>query len=294
MKANFSYLLFLVIILCSACDKEVMVVPEPMPMDSIHQYLFLGHINLDKNTVDERIEQADFSAYQQLWLGGDICSETTQEESTVDYVDDLFDLSSPTTHWTLGNHDVRNGNIDWLTDRTQRPTFYAHYFNGITLLVLNTNYRVPDDCAIMGEQMTLIRNVCDTISESTHLIVLMHHLIWGFFDETIDDITNAPASWLPFECDPLRRFEHIIYPEFLKTNQRGVSVICIGGDMGQQTTRYEYRHNEEMVFLASGITSEKPWNEQFPTHGLPDEVLVLTHNLTVRQLTWAFIHIDDI
>lgn len=79
------------------------------------------------------------SCFHQVWLGGDVCAETTADASTLNYLDGLFDLKSPQTHWTLGNHDVRNGSLDWITAATGRPTYYAAYINDITLLVLNSS-----------------------------------------------------------------------------------------------------------------------------------------------------------
>ena len=58
--------------------------------------------------------------------------------------------------------------------------------------------------------------------------------------------------------------------------------------------RLEFTDDEGIVFLASGITSETAWNEQWPTHGQQDSVLVLTHDLINRQLDWSFINLEDI
>ena len=99
--------LFLVFII--ACDKDDDPVILSPPCSTNCEYIYLGHINEKHNAVDRRIEEADLSKYDQIWLGGDLCSETTREESTLDYVDSLFNLSSKNTHWSVGNHDVRNG-----------------------------------------------------------------------------------------------------------------------------------------------------------------------------------------
>ena len=103
-----------------ACDNDDDPVVPEVPCSTNCEYIYLGHINEKHNAVDRRIEQADLSKYDQIWLGGDLCSETTREESTLDYVDSLFNLSSKNTHWSVGNHDVRNGNTEWITARTGR------------------------------------------------------------------------------------------------------------------------------------------------------------------------------
>ena len=144
--------------------------------------------------------------------------------------------------------------------------------------------------------MALIQSVCDTISASSHLIVLTHLTVWGTVDKGIQagDFANVDGSWIPFQCEPVVRFHDGVYPELLKAQQNGVSVICVAGDMGQVATSFEFTNEEGMVFLASGITSETTYNEQWPTNGQQDEVLVLTHDLINRQLSWTFIKVEDI
>ena len=283
-----------VLALSWACKKE----EKTTPTSTTYQYLYLGHIYKNSTTIDPRIEDAHRFIYKQIWLGGDVCSETTQDESTLDYLDTIFNLKSPNTHWSVGNHDIRNGNESWITSRTQRETFYATHFNGITLLVLNTNFRWPDDCAPMENQLNLIQSVCDTISESSHLVVLTHHVVWGTIDNsaTLLDIGNTEASWIPFSCSTSLNttFENIILPELIEVQARGTSVICIAGDLGQKVNSYEYKTEDGIVFLGSGITSETPWNQQFQTAGEVDKVLRFYHNITKQELFWEFINVDDI
>lgn len=301
MKSLTPILLLLALLGLSACSKDVTIVIEMPPLpnySSVHRYLFLGHIYEDQATVDPRIEFANLGAYQQIWLGGDICAETTQEETTLDYLDDLFDLDNPNTHWTLGNHDVRNGNENWITSRTKRKTFYTAHSNGITLLVLNSTLREPEECERLAEQYDLIQSVCDTIQASSHLVVLTHHVVWGGVDPAIqvNDFANANGSWIDFLCGSPsnRRFEHSILPELIKVQERGTSVICIAGDLGQVASGYEFTNEDGILFLGSGITSETNWHQQFPTAGQRDKVLELLHNIESRQLTWRFINIEDI
>ena len=237
MKPQIYHLLFCLLFVVSACDQsDDDIIEEPVVEDQIRDYLFLGHIYETPNTIDSRIASADLSGYQQIWLGGDVCAETTEEESTLDYLDDLFDLGSNTTHWTLGNHDLRNGNLEWITLRTGRKTFYTHHFDGITLLILNTNFRGPEDCDMMDEQINLIRSVADTISNSSHLIVLTHHIVWGAVDSAIQpaEFSNIDGSWTPLQCDPVERFEDIVLPELIKVQEKNIEVFCIAGDMGQE------------------------------------------------------------
>ena len=293
MKAQIYYILFCLLFLVSACENSNNVT---VPSIIEANYLFLGHIYETPSTIDNRLVHVDYSQYQQIWLGGDICSETTRKESTIDYLDDFFNLGSNTTHWTLGNHDIRNGNIDWITSCTGRKTFYSHHFDGITLLVLNTTFRKPADCEIMDEQMNLIRSITDTISHSSHLIVLTHHAMWGAIDSRVklSEFSNSDASWVPFECDPVVRFQDVVYPKLIDVQKRGIDVLWISGDLGQKATDYEFTSDEGIVFLGSGISAEIRWNDRFPTCGQQDKVLTLTHDIVDRKITWDFVNIENL
>ena len=288
-------LLFLSSCLLPACQKKL---PNSQrdACSSTCKYLVIGHTYEDAGLVDRRIEDADLTQYDQIWLGGDICSETTRDTATLDYLDDLFDLSSNRTHWAVGNHDVRNGHTERITKHTHRPLFYTQSFDGLTIIVLNTNYYEPDDCTKMEEQANLIRSVCDTISQSSHLIVFMHHIVWGNVESgmNVSAYANVNSSWLAFSCPPVQRFETIVYPELLRVQQQGIPVICISGDFGQEAATYEWTTADGITFLGTGITSEIEWNEQWPTAGQRDSVLVIERDLVQKTLSWQFIDLEDI
>ena len=295
MKKYSHLIVLFILVFITACNKDDDII-MPEPCNTVCDYLYLGHIYEEQNRIDLRVENAGLSKYSQIWLGGDVCSETTKEEATLDYLDSLFDLSSKNTHWSVGNHDTRNGNLNWITSHTGRDLYYSEYKDGLTFLVLNTTYSDPDDCLKMEVQLELIRSVCDTISNSSHLIVLMHNVVWGFVEGVADPATfaNANASWIPFDCLPPWRFESEVYPGLVKVQERGIPVICIAGDMGQTVSTYEHTSNDGVVFLGSGITSEIAYHEQWPTFGKRDSVMVLTHDIIGRELNWEFIDIDDI
>lgn len=259
------------------------------------EYLFLGHTYQTENTIDDRLLDIDFNYYDQIWLGGDICSETTKDYETLNYLDDLFDLSNPTTHWTLGNHDVRNGNIHWITEKTERPTFYTTSFNGICLIVLNTNLDFNNiyDTIQLNKQFDLIQNVSDTIQQSSHLIILSHAVMWRNIEglENVSDAANAEFSYKLVRIAPNQRFHDGIYPLFQQVAARGIKVINIAGDFGQKQMGFEAVTPDNIYFLGSGITSETEYNEQFPTHGKPDKVLILKHNEETKEITWQFVRI---
>jgi len=148
--------------------------------DTAIKYIFLGHCYEPVppgNKVDSRVEEFDFTNFTGIWLGGDVCIEAMVNYSTVLYIDSLFNLSNPETHWALGNHDAREGNWEWYREFTGRDTYYAYCSHGITRIIMNTNL-VPTQCEMLNDEYTMISNVCDTISKSNHLILLMHHGLW--------------------------------------------------------------------------------------------------------------------
>ena len=64
--------------------------------------------------------------------------------------------------------------------------------------------------------------------------------------------------------------------------------------MGQKASSFEYFDQNDIIFIASGITSETSWNEQFPTHGLADSVLIFYHDLNEMQLDWEFVNVNEL
>ena len=263
---------------------------------SIKQYFYVGHAYKSRTRVDDRLVNFDFSKYDQIWLGGDMCSATTEFQSTVQHLDDVFNLSSPNTHWSLGNHDSRNGNINWITEATGRPTFYATYFDGITLLVLNTNFTPWGiyDTVQVNQQYNLIQQVCDTINESSHLIVLTHNVVWGNIDglTNVMDYANTNLSSLLFSINPNLTYIDGVYPLLVEVKRRGIEVIHISGDLGQKNSHYTYLTDNCIQFIGSGITSNTEYNEQFPSAGQTDLFLVLSHNLEKRRISFSFYELN--
>lgn len=300
MKLTLFLATILLITINTGCRKDQLPSPNtnpPTPIDTTKfNYLFLGHTYEGENTIDPRLMPfIDTSVYDQFWLGGDMCSETTKDQATLDYLDNLFDLGSPNTHWTLGNHDIRNGNINWITDKTQRPTFYTTSFNGICLLVLNTSFmHSGTDTASINAQYDLIKNVCDTIQDASHLILLTHGLPWGGVGGAVDSCTyaaNANFSFLKFRFNPTQWFHDGIYPLLQQVKNKDIEVINIGGDMGQNETEFEAVSADGIHFIGSGITAETGWNQQFPTAGEVDKILILEHEPATKTITWKFVPI---
>ncbi len=256
--------------------------------DSI-QYLFAGHcyqLASHGRKVDYRLEQLDKSGYEGVWLGGDVCTETLLEKSTVQYLDSLFHLGNPEVHWALGNHDARDGNWEWYTEFTGRKTYYAYSSHGITRIVMNTNI-VPVDCESLNEQYKIISDVCDTITQSKYLILLMHHDLWRNVPSLPPPGIYAQSDLVYWNanCDSVDTpFYKTIYPKLVEVKNRGVEVICVLGDMGSSYKKFDMDSDDGIHFLGCGLYHNEPDNN----------VLIFTLKLPEEKLFWKFENLDSL
>ena len=273
------------------------------------KFIFLGHTYEwgDSTRIDKRLEQLDFSNYDQIWLGGDISSHTTLKKSTVTYIDSIFDLDSEQTHWALGNHDVMHGNIQYITDRTKRNTFYSSYFERICLLVLNTNLfhiypGMPpqEDCAEKEAQLNLIQSVCDSISEANHLIILHHLALLNELRKDADGQANQAfnmnAQYIRASCDSTSDFTATVYPWLTKVQDRGIQVTLIGGDLGMQAKQYEFTTKEGIKILGSGINNSvnPKYAPEYVKNFDPDRILIVRYFPESGKLDWDFQLLNDL
>ncbi len=253
------------------------------------RWLFIGHcyqLGTNGKKVDYRVEQLDKSVYDGIWLGGDVCSEAMLEYSTVVYIDSLFHLGNPETHWALGNHDARNGNWNWYTELSGRKTYYTYSSYGVTRIILNTNL-VPTECEMLDEQFEIINKVCDTIQQSKYLILLMHHGIWRGVPGIPNPGTFAQSDLIYWNAtckDVNSTFAHSIYPRLKEVQQRGIQVICILGDMGAQDKTFDKLSDDGVRFLACGLYHNEP----------EDMVLELDLAKQSHTLTYQFMNLDSL
>ncbi|MDX2245234.1 MAG: metallophosphoesterase [Bacteroidia bacterium] len=275
---------FTFLLIVSGCVYET-----PLPGET-QTIIFLGHTYQKRDRMDRRLEKVNYKKYDQIWLGGDMCSETTEEYSTLKYLDNHFRLGDPRTHWAVGNHDVRNGNTNWITEYTGRDLFYASSDQGLTVLVLNTNFEDPD-CGLLEAQYNLMTTVLDTLQTSSHLVVLTHHCIWG-------DAVAGQDMWMtangnkPFWrslCTEGSEFMPDILPRLKAVQARGVQVICLAGDFGQRVKAFEYRSAEGIWFLGSGLNKGLS-NEIDPD----DQAMILTFDPVQKSLEWEFVAVTEL
>lgn len=297
MKPCILFLLFLLFATLFACQKSPVSIFEEPLAPHIHKILFLGHTyQWGKGAkIDPRLERLDYAQCDQIWLGGDICVETTRKYSTLSYIDSFFDLSNEKTHWAVGNHDVVQGNLNWISEFTQRPLFYTVYQDGFTLMVLNTNLYEPE-CNALNVQFDMIQAVTDSISQSSHLVILTHHIVWGDVDASMDMWKRANANkpfWLS-RCAENTKFHQVIYPMLKAVQARGVQVLCIAGDYGQKDKAFEFETAEGVWFLASGINNSQE-KEEAKRELLPkDKILLLEHDVLLKTMEWQFLDLDSL
>lgn len=253
------------------------------PDREFRRYLHLSHTRTNSNPkMDSIAESIDFNAFDMLWLGGDMAFLTSHDDKTMERTDNIYNLGSESTLWALGNHDYSD--VERIEKFTKRPPYYAYYKDRITYLVLDTQENLSK---IEGAQKELVLRVLDTIQSSTHLLVLHHKLIWMYdnseLQPQISSVSNARLADCDYCINP-NNFNSEIYPELVKVRQKGIQVICIGGDIGFRANQFEHKTPEGIFFLASGIETGEANNK----------ALVFEHNLTTETITWDFVNLDQL
>jgi len=257
------------------------------------KFLFLGHTydwaNSAGNTVDPRVEMIDKSVYDGFWLGGDICANTTLDPKTMVYLDGLFQLKNPYTHFVLGNHDVRDNNLDFYFQSTGRADYYTSTHHNMVLSVLNTNLN-SSDCENLNAQYRMLESVIDTIQDASHYVLLMHHQIFTDIPGLENFKSNGVCQYYAMNCDSSQSyFSTTIYPKLVQLEQKGIDIIIVVGDTGWDKGA-EDMSADGISFLASGIN-----NSYYKTKALDqlpnvkrDKLLEFQLIPKERTLTWTF------
>ncbi len=252
------------------------------------QYLFLAHTRtLDtlRQNVDPRLEKMDFSPYELLLLGGDITEETSKKRSTMEYVDGIFRLGSPNTHWALGNHD--NADTALIREFTHKPITYAFHKDGITWVVLYTQEEADWECFITGNQLAMLQAVADTISQSSHLVIMTHKAIWLRDNPELKAYASTgPYNWACNYAISQTNWPQDILPRLREVQKRGVQVICLAGDFGNNKQTFDVKTSDGIQYLGCGI----PANDKKRPLG---RALLFRHDPAKRKLDWEFIPIPD-
>lgn len=271
MKRVLTVILPILFFCILSCKKDK--IPAPV----IKEYLHIAHTRTDANPdLDSLVEQLNYKKYDLLFLGGDMASLTSEDDATMQHVDAIFDVGNENTLWSLGNHDYTD--LARVQNFTNRPPYYAYNKNGITFIVLDTQDSLSN---VIGQQKIFFDGVVDTIQSSSHLIVLHHKLIWMYGDSYLESLasstSNVDIDTCSYCINP-NNFYQDIYPKLFEVKQRGIDVLCIGGDIGFYAKSFYHVSPEGIYFLASGISSGSNSNK----------ALLFTHDVTNRKLIWEF------
>lgn len=260
-------------------------------------YLFAGH-TYHGLRVDPRLISLDKTKYSRIWLGGDICSEALLEKSTVQHIDNVFDLAKPTTQYALGNHDVRNGNMQWYKSFCERESFNYYSANGAVSVCLNSMLN-PTLCEELNSQYRMLKTICDTISESKHLFVFHHAGLWDRVPDLPPSATYSHSNFIYWSanCDSATSYyENTIYPMLKEVRSRGIKVYCIIGDTGTGSLKGFHQETSDSIhFFASGLYNAKYLHNPILFQAqIPDSILVFKHDLINQQMEWQFHGLDSL
>tara|TARA_Y100000766_G_C18817670_1_gene561305 strand:- start:27 stop:893 length:867 start_codon:yes stop_codon:yes gene_type:complete len=259
-------------------------------------YVFIGHPYWweDSKKIDPRIEKMDTNEFDGIWFGGDVISEAGLYYSNFEYLDSLYDLSKPSNHWTLGNHDSRNGNLEWYSEFTKRPTYYSHSTEGLTVIVMDGNIS-PLDCENLDKQYEMIKNVCDTISKG-YLVFLIHHGI------TID-VPGIPSpssyghtalkNWMAYCDNDSSTYAKSIYPMLVEVEEKGIEVMHVMGDVGANKKYFHGISDDGIDYFGSGINNSYNILKDIPIVN-PDLVLLFKHIPKENKMLWEFIEVNSL
>ena len=253
--------------------------------DSVLKFIFVPHprsIDRSNQSVLGEIEKIDFSTYDMILLGGDLTYYTSISRVSMDYCDNLFNLKSLNTLWTMGNHDLNN--LSLIHEYTGRNTFYAYFRDKISFVVLDTEHDASgfESTFIKNEQLQMLTEVCDTLEESEFLILLHHRLIWMIgntdFSDRIDSVGESTK-----QLDTTNFYQEV-YPLLKKVKSKGKQVICLGGD--KSFINIEYSPEDSITFLTSTIAPDY-------TDSI-NKVIILTYRLDTHVLSWEFVSPDKL
>ena len=275
------YLFFSVaILLISNCTKDKLASIEspPPPFKLLH----LSHTRTEfTHDIPPSLFEIDYNSYDLLCLGGDIDANTSSADSTMQLWDNLFDFKNPNTLWALGNHDTYDREL--IIQYTERPSFYSWSNDFLTVVVLDSQLSSSN---LLDEQLTLVESVIDTISPNRSLILLTHKLIWmpghPELEPMINDVANGNFGSCGFCTNP-NNFYQDIYPLLVDAQEKGVTVICLAGDIGYRVAEFEYVTTDSIFFLASGIDYRREVNKVLIFEGNKEEDYLLRWRYEVLE-----------
>ena len=199
------------------------------------------------------------------------------------------------------------GDLQLITEQTERNDFYLSYEAGICIAVLNTNlfwhqsWAPPqENCERKLAQMEWLYELTDTIQEASHLILLHHHSLFNELKmnrsgELIDP-GNVSGYPIRSTCDSLSDLTNELYPRLVDVQRRGISVITVGGDYGMLSKCFAYTTDDGIELLGSGVNNslDMAYPPDYVQNFNPDSLLIFKHWPDEGRLEWEFTRITDI
>jgi len=270
-------LAYMLILLCSfsafsQSDKDLKFISVPHPRSE----------NKTQQSVLPGIEKIDFSLYDMTLLGGDLTYYTSINRTSMDYCTQLFNLKSPNTLWTMGNHDLNNRSL--IQEYTGRPSYFSYYREGITFVVLDVELDASGltKSLISGAQLDWLKTISDTISKSDYMLVLHGRLLWMVgnpdFKTRLDSVAESTKQLTT------TNFYQGVFPLLQKVKAKGISVICLGGDKSK--INIDYSPEDSIHFLASTMAPEYTDDQ--------NNVMVFDYNPSKRKMSWKYVSLTNI
>ncbi len=136
--------------------------------------------------------------------------------------------------------------------------------------------------------------VNNSLSNSTHLILIHHHIIWlADYDPLSHLIGDVRIGASSRNLNNLNFYDDV-YPLLLQARSNGVEVICLAGDRtgyefaGPDYGEFHIEHTTSngVHFLAAGLKEDLPANLR--------TVVELTHDTDTDTLTWEFLLLTEL
>jgi hypothetical protein len=261
-----AFCLLIPVSLCQENDTlKFIFIPHPRSEDRVNQ------------TVLPTIEKIDLSRYDMTLLGGDITWSVSINRTAMDYCDSLFNIASPNTLWTMGNHDISSRYL--ITEYTGRPQHYTYLRDSILFLVLDVelNSNGFNSTFIKGPQLEMVQQLCDTLTHASWLVVLHGRLIWMVgnpdFSTRMDSVAESTKQL------DTTNFYTDVYPLLQKVKKRGIQVLCLGGDKSR--INIEYYPEDSISFFTSTMSPDYPDSV--------NDVMVFEYARTSHSMRHSFI-----
>lgn len=244
-------------------------------------YIYISHPRINANDVMyEKVYDIDFSRYDMRLIGGDLAQNTFKNREAVAHRDSIFNFKSPTTLWSVGNHDKTSSTMFYKT--TLKNKYHAYQRDDVTFITLDSQDSLS---SIVGKQKEFLFNVLDTVTTSS-VLIMTHKLIFmnghEVLDSQISKVCNANKGHC-YYCHNPNNFYDEIYPRLIELRERGVQVVWVGGDLGYKTSEFEYVDINGVVFLGNGLWFKKDGNK-----------VLLFSKKNKAPLSYAFVHLDSL